>query len=98
MNLLHELNEEAWSEWVEYRTREKKKKIGPMAERKQQKFLTQYPPPIQQEIVDASIMNSWQGLFPPKEQKKQTNTAAAMTNAQRYIESRYKKPNGGLLE
>jgi len=66
MELVHEINEEAWAEWVEFRSREKKVKIGPMAERKQRKLLAKYPPPIQQEIIDHSIQNSYQGLFPPK--------------------------------
>lgn len=66
MNEIHPLNADAWDEWVEYRTREKKIKIGPVAERKQQKMLRGYPPPIQQTIIDQSIMNSYQGLFPPK--------------------------------
>jgi len=97
VNQVHEVNQEAWDEWVEYRTQEKKKKIGPMAAKKQQKFLSQYPPPVQQEIVDASIMNSWQGLFPPKG-KDAGSTDKAMSNAQRYIESRYKNNVRGLLE
>ena len=63
---VHEINEDAWDEWVEYRHSEIKKKIGPMAEKKQKKMLMQYPPPVQQKIIDASIMNSWQGLFPEK--------------------------------
>jgi len=57
------VNEQAYCEWKEYREVEKRKKIGPMAERKQRTFLGRYPPPAQQEIVDQSIMNSWQGLF-----------------------------------
>jgi len=63
---VHTLNEEAWQEWEEFRRLELRKRIGPIAARKQQKMLTQYPPPIQQYIIDQSIQNSWQGLFPPK--------------------------------
>lgn len=79
MNQVHPLNYDAWDEWTEYRQSEKKTKIGPMAEKKQMKFLQQFPPPIQTEIIDQSIMNSWQGLFPPKNQRlpaKQDNTRA----------------------
>ena len=60
------INQEAWEEWVEFRTKEKRKKIGPMAERKQQKMLLEYSHAEQQAIIDESIMNSWQGLFRPK--------------------------------
>jgi hypothetical protein len=63
---VHEINEEAYEEWRDFRQQEKKIKIGPVAEKKQKKFLAQYPPPIQQDIVDQSIMNSYQGLFAPK--------------------------------
>ena len=69
INEVHPLNYDAWDEWTEYRQTEKKKKIGPMAEMKQTRFLQQFPPPLQQEIIDQSIMNSWQGLFPPKNQR-----------------------------
>jgi hypothetical protein len=62
----HPINQEAWEEWIEFRRVEKKKKVGPIAEKKQHKMLSQYPPEIQQEIIDSSIMNSYQGLFPPK--------------------------------
>ncbi len=63
---MYPLNLDAWNEWVEFRHKEKRKKIGDMAKVKQQKMLTQYTPEQQQEIIDQSIMNSWQGLFPPK--------------------------------
>ena len=72
INEVYPLNNEAWTEWCEYRRLELRKRIGPMAERKQQKLLTNYPPPIQATIIDQSIMNSWQGLFPPKQQQQST--------------------------
>lgn len=75
MHQIHDINEDAWQEWREYRETEKRKKIGKMAEKKQRNFLAQYPPPIQQAIIDASIMNSWQGLFPPKGQQMQPATS-----------------------
>ncbi len=76
---VHPLNEEAWAEWVEFRTVEKKKKIGPMAEKKQIRMLCAYPPPVQQSIVDQSIMNSWQGLFPPKGRQQVAPTTRTTT-------------------
>ena len=71
MNEVYPLNDEAWQEWVEYRKLELRKKIGPIAQRKQTAFLCGFPPPTQQTIIDQSIMNSWQGLFPPKNQRNQ---------------------------
>ena len=79
MNEVHPLNEGAWAEWVEFRSTEKKKKIGPMAQRKQQQMLCGYPPPIQQVIIDQSISNSYQGLFPPKNYKAPEGTTRRRT-------------------
>ena len=79
MNEVHPLNENAWQEWCQYRRQEIRKKIGPIAQKKQTTFLMGFPPPIQQQIIDQSIMNSWQGLFPPKQQRsvpRETSTRA----------------------
>lgn len=84
MHEVHDLNTEAWDEWVEYRHKEKRIKIGKIAERKQQKLLRQYPPPVQQSMVDTSIMNSYQGLFPPKNYRP-TATEQANANAARQV-------------
>ena len=70
---VHQINEAAYAEWREFRTKELKKKLGPIAEKKQRKFLSQYNPVQQQEIIDQSIMNSWQGLFAPKPQQQPGN-------------------------
>ena len=83
MHLVHDLNQEAWAEWWEWRHKEKKKKITPTAEKKHHKLLRQYSPAIQQQIIDHSIMNDYQGLFPPKQ--AQTCTERANQNAARQI-------------
>ena len=72
MNEVYPLNDDAWEEWCEYRRLELRKKIGPIAQKKQMAFLQSYPPPVQQTIIDQSIMNSWQGLFPPKNLQRQS--------------------------
>ena len=62
------LNQEALDEWTEYRE-EKKKPLSPLALKKSMKFLLKYGEEQQQHIVDAAIMNDWQGLHhvdPPK--------------------------------
>lgn len=60
-----EANPDAWREWCEYR-RERKKPVTEAAARKQLKLLCRYPIPVQQQIVDTSIQNDYQGLFEPK--------------------------------
>lgn len=88
MHQLHEINEEAFSEWKEWRHLEKKVKIGPVAEKKQRKFLAQYPPPIQQQIIDHSIQNSYQGLFPPKGNIQPVNTSTRTLSTAEMITDR----------
>ena len=83
MNLVHDLNTEAWDEWVEFRHKEKRIKIGPIAQKKQQKLLRQYPPSVQQEMIDHSISNSYQGLFPPKGPRKAHKTDEAIADRTR---------------
>jgi len=64
------LNQEALTEWIEYREF-KKKPLSPMALSKSEKFLLKYDETQQQYIVDQAIMNDWQGLHhvdPPKQQ------------------------------
>ena len=73
---VHELNMEAWQEWCEWRRLEKKIKIGPIAAKKQRQMLAQYPPAVQQAIIDRSIANSYQGLFPPRQKPITTRQTA----------------------
>ena len=57
-------NKTAWIEWIDYRA-SKGKKISEAAAKKQIKFLSGYPAIVQQQIVDKSITNDYQGLFEP---------------------------------
>lgn len=59
------INPMAWDEWVKFR-REKKKPISKTAAEKQFKFLSDYDFETQKSIVEESIKNDYQGLFPPK--------------------------------
>jgi hypothetical protein len=72
------VNESAYAEWREYREKEKRIKIGKLAEKKQRALLGQYPPETQQEIIDHSIMNSYQGIFPPKGNQNRGQTDGAI--------------------
>lgn len=59
------INPVAWAEWIAYRT-EKRKKVSPTAAKKQWCMLASYPPDVQACIINESIANDYQGLFPPK--------------------------------
>jgi len=65
------LNEEAISEWQDYRT-EKKKPLSALALKKSQNLLLKFGYEHQQHIVDTAIMNDWQGLHVIDEPKEQT--------------------------
>lgn len=54
----------AWCEWVDYRSA-RKPKLSPMSARKQLDFLFGVPAELMAvEIINNSIRNGWQGLFP----------------------------------
>jgi len=76
------LNAGAWSEWVDYRV-DKRKPITQVSAQKQVAMLAGYSFETQQQMVDASIANGWQGLFPPKVNGNQLSAAA---KAQRDID------------
>jgi hypothetical protein len=59
------INKQAWSEWVEYR-KSKNKTVSKAAATKQFKMLANHPLDVQQQIIDQSIQNDYQGLFEPK--------------------------------
>lgn len=59
------INQPAWNEWIEYR-KSKKKTVSSAAAKKQFKLLTDYAFDVQQQIIDQSIQNDYQGLFAPK--------------------------------
>ncbi|MDH7605502.1 MAG: replication protein [Melioribacter sp.] len=54
---------QVWKEWIEYR-KSIKKKLTEFSVKKQLKFLELQPNPI--EVINQSIRNQWQGLFPLK--------------------------------
>lgn len=59
------INLESWSEWVQFR-KDSRKKISKAAASKQFKLLLEYPEEYQKQIIDTSISNDYQGLFPLK--------------------------------
>lgn len=61
-----EINLAAWTEWEAYRRIDKHKTITKAAANKQFKLLKEYDPEQQQQIIDNSIQNDYQGLFPLK--------------------------------
>lgn len=59
------VNTDSWAEWCAYRS-SKKKPITEKAAEKQIELLTQHPESVQRQIIETSIANDYQGLFPPK--------------------------------
>ena len=59
------INQPAWNEWIEFR-KSKKKPVSQKAADKQFKLLTNHAFEVQQQIIDQSIQNDYQGLFEPK--------------------------------
>lgn len=79
------INESAWREWCEYRDK-KKKPVSEHAAKKQLKVLATYDAHSQQRMIDASIANDWQGLFPEK--LSQLKPAAAPETAAEFFQKR----------
>jgi hypothetical protein len=73
------INQQAWSEWVEYR-KSKKKTVSKAAATKQFKMLSNYAFDIQQQIIDQSIQNDYQGLFELKGVANVQTQQSAMKN------------------
>ena len=72
----------AWSEWCEFR-KSKRKPVSKAAAKKQLEMLSKYPNHIQQEIINSSIQNDYQGLFPPKGGFNGQNQPVRSSHAQR---------------
>jgi hypothetical protein len=66
------INEEALQEWIEYRT-DKKKPLSNLALKKTQNLMLKFDEAQQQHMVDAAIMNDWQGLHPVEPPKQFTS-------------------------
>ena len=64
------LNWEAWEVWVTWRSKEKRKKVTDTAAKLQQAKLVQYDHETQIRIIQHSIENDYQGLFPEKVARK----------------------------
>lgn len=61
MQIVIGVNEEALQEWIEYR-KEKGKPLSSLALKKTQNIMVRFDEVQQQHMVDAAIMNDWQGL------------------------------------
>jgi hypothetical protein len=60
---------EAWGEWLQYRAKEKKEPVGPIAEKRQLKLLAGYDEQTALAIIDKAINAGWTGLWPSKDQQ-----------------------------
>jgi len=83
MQIVIGVNEEALQEWIEYR-KEKKKPLSSLALKKTQNIMVRFDEAQQQHMVDAAIMNDWQGLHAveaPKEfSSRQTTLLQDLTD------------------
>ena len=71
MQIVIGVNEEALQEWIEYR-KEKGKPLSNLALKKTQNIMVRFDETQQQHMVDAAIMNDWQGLHAVEAPKVQT--------------------------
>ena len=60
------INQQAWDEWEKWRRKELRKKITPRAKKRQQAMLAEYSFEEQARILNHSMDNDYQGLFPEK--------------------------------
>lgn len=63
------LNRGAWTAWLDYRKQAKLKKYTPVSAQKLMAMLAKHPAAKQQEIVDLSIRNGYQGLFDKRDSR-----------------------------
>lgn len=71
------LSIETWLTWIDYRTA-KKQKLHPKTWIAQSKMLEQQPDP--EAVINLSIMNGWQGLFPEKAPLQKVNKVNQISN------------------
>ena len=65
-----ELNQKAWQEYITYRREARIRKLTAKGEVKQIEKIIRYGnKDIQQQCIDQTIANGWQGVFPPKNQQ-----------------------------
>jgi len=58
--------EEAWADFVEHR-KEIRKPLTARSASKAANLLREYPPEVQHEMVNTTIVSRWTGIFPPKQ-------------------------------
>ena len=63
------LNKESWESYIQYRKEMRLRKLKDMSIVRITKWLANYEMETQADIVDTTIRNGWQGLFPPKDVK-----------------------------
>ena len=77
--MIESINQEAWGEWVDWRRKEKKRPITPTSERLQHRLLAGYTHEQQRLILEHSMRQGYQGLFPDdvvRQQPAKTSTRA----------------------
>lgn len=67
-NLKTEAFKESWNEWIDYRKQLKLKPLTEKGIKMQLKFLSEQPDAVA--VINQSIQNQWQGLFPLKQKSQ----------------------------
>ena len=75
-----------WNEFEQHRN-EIKKPLTELSVRKNMEILNNLSPTEQREAVNATISNRWTGVFPPKQNQK--NSSGKMGRAENVIASKY---------
>lgn len=73
---------QSFDEWIKYR-RQIKKSLTDISMKKQSEFLKSYSPEIAIQILNESMKNGHQGLFPPKNKFNGTHQQAPINNSRR---------------
>lgn len=86
-----------WQEWLDYR-KSVKKKVSALAAKKQINFLSQYDLATALSVIDQSIANDWQGLFPPGKANSDNSRVGATAVSPEQDEQRRQKRVAELRE
>jgi len=91
---LSSINEQALNEWMEY----KKFNYEKIGITKLVNMLVKYPKEVQQQMVDKSIMNNYQGIFEIKQQQPQQQYKSKSQIENERIDDYFAKQRGDVID
>lgn len=84
------INRKIFADWIEYR-KEIKKPITRISAKQQIKMLCCYSAKEQEEIINTSIQNGYQGLFEPKQQKQFNQPKSKVQKTNEFIDDFFER-------